>query len=67
MHLTERLAMTPAASISGFHLAHPGASYFNVGRIGEDQLKAWAVEVGVDEEPTRRRLSASLSSWSASA
>ncbi len=35
MGLTESLAMTPAASVSGFYLAHPQASYFNVGRIGE--------------------------------
>jgi 5-methyltetrahydrofolate--homocysteine methyltransferase len=38
MGLTESLAMTPAASVSGFYLAHPQAQYFNVGRIGEDQL-----------------------------
>jgi 5-methyltetrahydrofolate--homocysteine methyltransferase len=30
MALTESLAMTPAASVSGFYLAHPGALYFNV-------------------------------------
>jgi 5-methyltetrahydrofolate--homocysteine methyltransferase len=30
MGLTESLAMTPAASVSGFYLAHPGAVYFNV-------------------------------------
>jgi 5-methyltetrahydrofolate--homocysteine methyltransferase len=60
MQLTESLAMTPAASVSGFYLAHPEASYFNVGRIGEDQLKAWAASVGVDEQTARRRLSASF-------
>jgi 5-methyltetrahydrofolate--homocysteine methyltransferase len=60
MALTESLAMTPAASVSGFYLAHPEASYFNVGRIGEDQMKAWAAAVGVDEDTARRRLSASF-------
>jgi len=60
MALTESLAMTPAASVSGFYLAHPDSSYFNVGRIGEDQMKAWAAAVGVDEETARRRLSASF-------
>ncbi len=29
MGLTESLAMTPAASVSGFYLAHPQAVYFN--------------------------------------
>jgi 5-methyltetrahydrofolate--homocysteine methyltransferase len=60
MALTESLAMTPAASVSGFYLAHPEASYFNVGRIGEDQLRDWAARVGVDEATARRRLSQSL-------
>jgi len=42
MALTESLAMTPAASVSGFYLAHPEAAYFNVGKIAEDQLADWA-------------------------
>jgi len=42
MTLTESLAMLPAASVSGFYLAHPDARYFNVGKIGADQLKSWA-------------------------
>ena len=42
MGLTESLAMTPAASVSGFYLAHPQAVYFNVGRIGDDQAEDWA-------------------------
>ena len=61
MALTESLAMTPAASVSGFYLAHPDSSYFNVGRIGEDQMKAWAASVGVSDDEARRRLNASLS------
>jgi 5-methyltetrahydrofolate--homocysteine methyltransferase len=40
MGLTESLAMTPAASVSGFYLAHPNATYFNVGEMGEDQKRA---------------------------
>jgi 5-methyltetrahydrofolate--homocysteine methyltransferase len=60
MALTESLAMMPAASVSGFYLAHPQSSYFNVGRIGEDQLKAWARSVGVDDETAARRLGASF-------
>ena len=42
MTLTESLAMLPAASVSGFMLAHPDAAYFNVGKIGPDQLRDWA-------------------------
>ena len=39
MGLTESMAMTPAASVSGFYLSHPESTYFNVGKIGEDQLR----------------------------
>jgi 5-methyltetrahydrofolate--homocysteine methyltransferase len=42
MSLTESLAMLPAASVSGFYFSHPDATYFNVGKIGPDQLKSWA-------------------------
>jgi len=37
MTLTESQAMLPAASVSGFILAHPEATYFAVGPIGADQ------------------------------
>ena len=56
MGLTESLAMTPAASVSGFYLAHPEAVYFNVGRIGEDQLADWARRQGLTESEARRAL-----------
>jgi len=46
MHLTESLAMMPAASVSGFYLAHPEAAYFNVGKIGSDQVEDWAQRTG---------------------
>jgi 5-methyltetrahydrofolate--homocysteine methyltransferase len=48
--------MTPAASVSGFYLAHPEATYFNVGRIGEDQLADWARRNALDVQDARRSL-----------
>ena len=45
--LTESYAMTPAASVSGLLLAHPGARYFAVGRIGRDQVEDYAARKGV--------------------
>jgi 5-methyltetrahydrofolate--homocysteine methyltransferase len=39
MSLTENYAMVPPSSVAGFYLAHPQAKYFNVGRIGRDQLE----------------------------
>ncbi|MFO1269896.1 MAG: vitamin B12 dependent-methionine synthase activation domain-containing protein, partial [Rubrivivax sp.] len=56
MTLTESMAMAPAASVSGFYLAHPEARYFNVGRIGEDQLTDWARREGLAIEDARRAL-----------
>jgi 5-methyltetrahydrofolate--homocysteine methyltransferase len=56
MALTDSLAMTPAASVSGFYIAHPDATYFNVGRIGEDQLEDWARREALDAAQARRLL-----------
>ncbi|QPF71947.1 methionine synthase [Roseateles sp. DAIF2] len=56
MGLTDAMAMTPAASVSGFYFSHPEASYFNVGRIGEDQLADWARRMALDEREAGRAL-----------
>ncbi len=60
MGLTDSMAMSPAASVSGFYLAHPDAVYFNVGRIGEDQAEDWASRQGLDMAAARRHLAPSL-------
>nr|WP_087742984.1 MULTISPECIES: methionine synthase [unclassified Acidovorax] len=60
MALTESLAMTPAASVSGFYIAHPDAVYFNVGKIGEDQLHDMAQRRGMDEAVLARLLAPNL-------
>jgi 5-methyltetrahydrofolate--homocysteine methyltransferase len=60
MGLTESLAMTPAASVSGFYLAHPEATYFNVGKIGEDQLRDWSARSGHDVDRVQRSLASLL-------
>jgi len=56
MSLTESLAMMPAASVSGFFIGQPESVYFNVGRIGEDQLQDLARRRGVAESELRRLL-----------
>ncbi|WAC75756.1 methionine synthase [Roseateles sp. SL47] len=56
MGLTDAMAMTPAASVSGFYFSHPQASYFNVGRIGEDQLEDWAARMALDHQDAQRAL-----------
>ena len=60
MGLTESLAMQPAASVSGFYLSHPSATYFNVGKIGDDQLRDWAAREQRDPAAARRALAALL-------
>jgi 5-methyltetrahydrofolate--homocysteine methyltransferase len=58
MALTESLAMTPAASVSGFYLAHPSSTYFNVGKVGDDQFADYAARSGQDASMLRRSLAA---------
>jgi 5-methyltetrahydrofolate--homocysteine methyltransferase len=58
--LTESLAMTPAASVSGFFLSHPEATYFNVGKIGADQLQHQAARRGADIARLERLLAPNL-------
>jgi 5-methyltetrahydrofolate--homocysteine methyltransferase len=57
MELTENFAMTPAASVAGFYLAHPQARYFAVSKIGRDQLQDWAQRSGMDTKQAERWLS----------
>jgi 5-methyltetrahydrofolate--homocysteine methyltransferase len=60
MALTESLAMTPAASVSGFYLSHPQSTYFSVGKIGEDQLQDLAQRRGIAAEELARLLAPNL-------
>jgi 5-methyltetrahydrofolate--homocysteine methyltransferase len=54
--LTESCAMMPPASVSGLYLSHPQAKYFNIGRIGRDQLEDYARRKGEPVEETERWL-----------
>jgi 5-methyltetrahydrofolate--homocysteine methyltransferase len=58
--LTESCAMWPAASVSGWYLAHPEAHYFGVGRIGHDQVEDYAGRKGWEVEEAERWLSPNL-------
>ena len=51
IHLTESLAMYPAASVCGWYFAHPDSKYFGVGKIEIDQLEDYAKrkEMNIDE------------------
>jgi 5-methyltetrahydrofolate--homocysteine methyltransferase len=60
MSLTESLAMMPAASVSGFYLSHPESTYFNVGKIGEDQVQDQARRRGAEVAQLQRLLAPNL-------
>lgn len=42
IELTESFAMNPPASVSGFYFANQNSKYFNIGKIGKDQVKDYA-------------------------
>ncbi len=46
MALTESMAMTPTAAVSGLYFAHPEARYFAVGKIDRDQVADYAARKG---------------------
>ncbi len=54
MGITESLAMTPAASVSGFYLSHPDSTYFTIGKIGQDQLDDMAARRHEDRDAVAR-------------
>ncbi|KAM9716776.1 methionine synthase isoform 2-T2 [Menidia menidia] len=55
--LTESLAMTPAASVSGLYFSNPQASYFNVGKITKEQVEDYARRKEMSVEEVERWLS----------
>ncbi|MGZ3182583.1 MAG: methionine synthase [Telluria sp.] len=60
MGITESFAMVPGASVSGFYLAHPAATYFSVGKIGQDQLEDMAARRGIPTPELERWLAPNL-------
>jgi 5-methyltetrahydrofolate--homocysteine methyltransferase len=58
--LTEHAAMLPAASVSGLYFSHPQSKYFNVGRLGRDQIESYARRKGMPLEAVERWLGSNL-------
>jgi 5-methyltetrahydrofolate--homocysteine methyltransferase len=58
--LTESFAMSPPASVSGIYLSHPRARYFNLGRIGRDQVEDYARRKGMTVAEVERWLAPNL-------
>jgi 5-methyltetrahydrofolate--homocysteine methyltransferase len=60
LRLTETFAMTPAAAVSGLYFSHPQARYFQVGRIGSDQVLDYARRKGLSVREVERWLAPNL-------
>lgn len=58
--LTENFAMVPPASVSGYFFAYPGSTYFNIGKIGPDQLKDYASRKNMTNEEMAKWLAPNL-------
>jgi 5-methyltetrahydrofolate--homocysteine methyltransferase len=58
--LTETLAMHPGASVAGLYFAHPESRYFQVGRIGEDQINDYARRRGISVLHAEKQMSTHL-------
>jgi 5-methyltetrahydrofolate--homocysteine methyltransferase len=52
--------MTPGATVAGLYFAHPQARYFNVGRLGKDQVEDYARRKGQSLTETERWLGENL-------
>ncbi|WKN50513.1 methionine synthase [Nocardioides sp. Arc9.136] len=60
IQLTESMAMWPGASVSGIYYSHPQSQYFVVGRLGRDQVAAYAERKGWTLAEAERWLSPNL-------
>lgn len=56
IQLTESMAMWPTASVSGFYFAHPDARYFQLGKVGPDQIEQYSLLRDESIETTERWL-----------
>jgi len=60
IQLTENFAMYPGASVSGYYFSHPESRYFNLGKIGRDQVADYARRKGITVERAEKLLQPNL-------
>ena len=58
--LTENMAMNPPCSVSGYYFQYPGAKYFNLGKICDDQVEDYAKRKDMSIEDVKRWLAPNL-------
>ena len=52
--------MVPPASVSGYIFSHPESSYFNIGKINQDQLEDYAKRKNMTIEEAAKWLAPNL-------
>ncbi|MCW2635635.1 MAG: methionine synthase, partial [Blastococcus sp.] len=60
IELTESMAMWPGAAVSGLYFSHPQSRYFQLGRVGRDQVEDYARRKGWTVDEAERWLSPNL-------
>jgi 5-methyltetrahydrofolate--homocysteine methyltransferase len=60
LDLTDHLAMTPAASVSGLYFAHPESHYFSIGSLARDQVEDYAARKRMSVKEVERWLQSNL-------
>ena len=58
--LTESFAMIPVSAVSGYIFSHPESSYFNLGKIGREQLADYAKRKNMTIDEAAKWLSPNL-------
>ncbi len=58
--LTESFMMNPGASVSGLYFAHPESKYFNVQKIGKDQVEDFAKRKNMTVNEVEKWLASNL-------
>ena len=59
-NLTENMAMNPPCSVSGYYFQYPGAKYFNLGKICDDQVEDYAKRKDMSVDDVKRWLAPNL-------
>ena len=58
--LTESMAMSPNATVSGYYFAHADAKYFSVGKVQDDQIEDYAKRKNMSVEQVEKWLRSSI-------
>ena len=58
--LTESMAMSPNASVSGYYFAHADAKYFSVGKVQDDQIEDYAKRKNMSVEQVEKWLRSNI-------